>query len=145
MGDHFIRLRVVYDDLPDLIDLGVLVRCGDWSANSTAYTGPADFARQARSLLEWCASPAEPITIGTGADTGVGWMMLKFYPVDLVGHLCCAITLATRETASHRPESTWRFAVEMPTELGSVERFARHCIAITEDFTREALLLCMRS
>lgn len=36
--DNFIQLQVVYQDLPDLIELGVFVQCGGWSAHSKAYT-----------------------------------------------------------------------------------------------------------
>jgi hypothetical protein len=140
MSDNVIQLRVVYEDLPDLIELGVSVRCGEWSAFSKAYTGPTMLADEARRLLAWISSPVDPISIEAGEDTGIGWMVLKFYTLDRAGHMCCAVTLATGNEPSARPESIWRFAIEMPTELGLVERFARECIALSTDFSRDAKL-----
>jgi hypothetical protein len=141
VDDNFIQLRVVYEDLPDLIELGVSVRCGEWSAHSKAYTGPTAFADEAQRLLSWVSSPTDPIRIEAGADTGIGWMVLKFYTVDRAGHVRCAVSLATGgQPRDARPESTWRFGTEMPTELGLVERFARECIALSTDFSQEARL-----
>lgn len=39
-----------------------------------------------------------------------------------------------------RPAETSRFSIELPTELGLIERFARECIALGSDFKREARL-----
>ena len=141
MQENFIVLRVVYEDPPDLIELGTSVRCGDWSAYAKAYTGPTAFAERAQRLLAWVSSPTKSISVEAGADTGIGWMVLKFYTIDRAGHVCCAVTLATGEQPSNaRPESTWSFGVEMKTELGLVERFARECIALSTDFSQEARL-----
>jgi hypothetical protein len=143
VDNNFIQLRVVYEDLPDLIQLGISVRCGEWSAYSKAYTGPTAFADEARRLLAWISSPVQPITIEAGADTGIGYMVLKFTS-DRAGHVGCAVTLATGgQPRDARPENTWRFAIEMPTELGLVERFARECIALSTDFSQEARLLAL--
>ncbi|HUE74153.1 MAG TPA: hypothetical protein VMP01_24945 [Pirellulaceae bacterium] len=142
MNDNFIQLRVVYEDLPDLIQLGVLVRSGEWSAHCRAYAGPTAFADEAQRLLAWVSSPIVPMRIEAGADNGIGWMLLKFYTIDRAGHVRCAVSLATgREDSDARTESTWRFSIEMPTELGLVERFARECIALGSDYSREARLL----
>jgi hypothetical protein len=140
MGDHFIQLRVVYEELPDLIELGVAVRYGEWSAFSKAYTGPTMLADDARRLLAWVSSPVDPISLEAGENTGIGWMVLKSYTIDRAGHVCCAVTLATSDAPSARPESIWRFAIEMRTELGLVERFARECMALCTDFSRDAKL-----
>lgn len=140
MDDSFIQLRVVYEDLPDLIELGIKVRYGGWSADSKAYTAPTDFADGARRLAEWASAPDGSLTIECGADTGIGWLVLRFYTVDLAGHICCALTLATGEQNA-RPESTWRFGIEIPTEAGLVKRFARECLALSTDFSREARLV----
>ena len=139
MDDTFLELRVVYEDLPDLIELAISVRHGGWAAQSKAYASPTAFADEARRLLEWSTSPAGPVEIKAGADTGIGWMVLEFYTIDHARHARCAVTLATGGQAT-RPEATWRFAVEIPTELGLVERFARECVALASDFSRVARL-----
>jgi hypothetical protein len=141
MDDNFIQLRVVYVDLPDMIQLGVVVQYRGWSASSYAYDSPSRFAEQSHDLLAWVSSPDKAVQIDAGADTGIGWMVLTFYTVDQLGHARCAIKLASdplRRDA--RPEETWRMAVEVKTELGLIERFARECIAMTTDFSGEATL-----
>jgi hypothetical protein len=44
MDDFGLQLRVVYEDLPDMIELEARVRYGEWSALSRAYASP-DFLR----------------------------------------------------------------------------------------------------
>lgn len=55
------------------------------------------------------------------------------------------IALATGEHPRGRPEETWRFMVELQTELGLVERFARECIALSTDPSRDARLIGLSS
>lgn len=141
-NENFIQLRVVYDDSPDIIEMGVSIRYGEWSAYSTAFAGPSAFANDARRLLSWVSSPELPIQIEAGADNGMGWMVLKFSKINSAGHVCCAVKLVTGEQSRYAcSESTWRFEIELPTELGLVERFARECIAISSDFSLEARLI----
>ncbi len=148
MDDSFIQLRVIYEDLPDLIELAIKVRYGGWSADSRAYASPTDFAEEAKRLAKWASDPDHPMTLECGADTGLGWLVMRFYTVDLAGHICCAVNLATPSMqtwhAQHRgarPESTWRFGIEMPTEAGLLERFALECLALSTDFSRTARLV----
>ena len=142
MDDHFLQLRVIYDDLPDLIELGVRVVHGDWSALSTAYTSPTFLSDDCEGLLRWVDAPREPLQIEAGADTGIGRMALKFYTINHAGHARCAITLARKLLKSEaRPAETFRFAIELPTELGLIEHFARECIALGTNFKREARLI----
>ena len=142
MGENFLQLRVIYEDLPDLIELGIRVIHGEWSAVATAYTSPGFCTETGGELLRWVEAPDQPLRIEAGADTGLGWMVLQFYTIDRAGHARCAITLATKtRTNEPRPAETSRFAIEFPTELGLIERFARECIALGENFKREARLV----
>jgi hypothetical protein len=142
MDDHFLQLRVIYEDPPDLVELGVRVIHGEWSAVATAYTSSSFLADNGKTLLRWVEAPSEPLRIEAGADTGIGWMVLEFYTVDHAGHARCAITLPTKtRTNEPRPAETSRFAIEFPTELGLIERFARECIALSDNFKREARLI----
>lgn len=141
MGDQFLQLRVVYVDLPNLIELGIRVTHGEWSAKSTAYVSPSFLIENGETILRWTKAPDVPLRIEAGADTGVGWMVLQFYTVNSAGHARCAITLATGlQRNEARPAETSRFAIELPTELGLIESFARECIALGGDFKREARL-----
>jgi hypothetical protein len=82
------------------------------------------------------------LRIEAGADTGIGWMVLEFYTIDHAAHARCAVTLATKTlTNQPRPAETSRFAIELPTELGLIERFARECIALSGNFKRDARLV----
>jgi hypothetical protein len=142
MGENFLQLRVIHEDLPDSIELGIRVIHGEWSAVATAYASPSFFIENGEALLRWAKAPNEPLRIEAGADTGLGWMVLRFYTINHAGHARCAIALATKtRTDEPRPEETSRFAIEFPTELGLVERFARECIALNDNFKREARLI----
>jgi hypothetical protein len=114
---------------------------GEWSARSTAYASPEFLTEQGNAILQWIKAPGGALNIEAGADTGTGWMVLRFYTIDSAGHARCAITLAAQtRTDSPRPAETSRFAMELPTELGLIERFAGECIALGSDFKREARL-----
>jgi hypothetical protein len=144
MDDNFVQLRIVYDDLPDLIELEIIVRYRGWSAHSSAYASPSAFADEAGNLLSWVQSPSEPCSIRAGADTGIGWMVLKFFTIDRAGHARCHVKLATgKQARDSRPEETWRIEIEIATELGLIENFARECVALSEDFSRGARLTCL--
>jgi hypothetical protein len=142
MDDHFLCVRVIYEDLPDLIELSVRVVHGAWSAQSTAYTSP-EFFTDSEKLLHWVEAPDEPFRIEAGADTGIGWMALQFYKIDSAGHARCAVTLATRASSKLRPAETSRFAIELPTELGLIERFAREITALRSNSSLAARLVCL--
>jgi hypothetical protein len=142
MAEHFLQLRVIYEDLPDLIELAIRVIHGEWSAVTTAYTSPSILIDNGKRLLRWVEAPDEPLRVEAGADTGIGWMVLQFYTIDHAGHARCAITLASKtRTNDPRPAETSRFAIEFPTELGLIERFARQCISLGDNFKRDARLI----
>jgi hypothetical protein len=44
-------LHIVYEDLPDLIEIEVRVVVGEWSGVAQAYTGPSSLVEEARGLL----------------------------------------------------------------------------------------------
>jgi hypothetical protein len=114
---------------------------GDWSAVSTAYVSPSFLTENGEAILHWIEAPNGPLSIEAGADTGIGWMVLQFCAIDHAGHARCAIKLATKtRTNCPRPAETSRFAIELPTELGLIERFARECIVLGSNFKREARL-----
>ena len=143
MDEHFLQFRVIYEDV-HLLEISVRVLHGEWSAVSTAYTSLSFLTENGSALLRWVEAPDKPLRIEAGADTGIGWMVLQFYTINLARHVRCAITLATQtETGYTRPAETSRFSIELPTELGLVERFARECIALGGDLKREARLICL--
>ena len=125
-----------------MIELGVHMVHGEWSAASTAYVSPEFLAETGEAILRWIEAPTAPLNINAGANTGIGWMVLEFYTIDRAGHARCAVTLATKtRTNGPRPAETSRITIELPTEMGLIERFARECIAIGSDFKREARLI----
>lgn len=141
MDDHFLQLWVIYKDV-HLIELGIHVGHSEWSAVSTAYASHSFLADSANAILGWVKSPHDPLKIEAGADTGIGWMVLRFYSISNAGHTRCEIKLATRtRTNEPRPAETSRFAIELPTELGLIERFAGQCLALGRDLKGEARLI----
>jgi hypothetical protein len=140
VSDHFLQLCVIYEDL-HLLELRIRVVHGEWSAVSTAYVSRSFLTENGEAILQWIEAPNEPLNIEAGADTGIGWMVLQFYTIDRAGHARCALKLAAMtRTDDPRPAETSRFSIELPTELGLIERFARECIALGSDFKREARL-----
>jgi len=144
MDEHFLQFRVTYEDV-HLLEISVRVRHGEWSAVSTAYTDLSFFTENGNALLRWVEAPDKPLRIEAGADTGFGWVVLQFYTITLSRHVRCAIALATKTGSAgySRPAETSRFSIELPTELGLVERFARECIAVSGNLKREARLICL--
>ena|SRR5271165_1403148 len=143
MAEHFLQFRVTYEDV-HLLEISVRVLHGEWSAVSTAYADLSFFTENGNALLRWVEAPDKPLRIEAGADTGIGWMVLQFYTINLSRHVRCAVTLATKKWSyDARPAETSRFSIELPTELGLVERFARECIALSGDLKREARLICL--
>jgi hypothetical protein len=79
------------------------------------------------------------LRIEAGADTGKRWKILQFDTIDHAGHARCAVHLASKtHTKEPRPAETSRFGIEFPPELRLVERLARECIALNDDFRRDA-------
>ena len=73
-------------------------------------------------------------------------MVLQFYTIDHAGHARFAVKLASMtRTDGPRPAETSRSSIELSTELGLIERFARECIALGSDFKREARLAALES
>lgn len=69
---------------------------------------------------------------------------MRFYPVDLAGHIVSHIQLASDGTfQGARAEQVSRLAVEFPTEPALVERFARKLRCLIENLKGEAVLECI--
>lgn len=134
-----LRLHLVYKDLPDLIEIEVRVVVGEWSGVAQAYTGPSSLAEEARGLLAWSRHPVGEFALDAGADTGIGWICLRWYTVDLAGHLACHAQLVT-SPARDRPESARRLALEFPIEAFALEQFAQQLVAVAESLSGEAVL-----
>lgn len=134
-----LTLRIVYDVLPDLIEVEARIVAGDWSGITQAYTSPHSLAQEARGLLAWTARPREEFALEAGADTGIGWISLRWYMVDRAGHVACHVQIATNAEA-RRPQGVRRLALEFPTEPALVERFARQLVSLAESLVGEAVL-----
>lgn len=136
-----LTMRIVYEDLPDMVEIETRVEVGAWAGVARAYASPQGMREEARTLKAWCAHPAGTVQLEAGADTGIGWIRLRFYAVDLVGHLMCHIQMATSGSFGGRAEQVARLSLEMPTEPGLVETFAGYLEAIVETVGEEAVLL----
>jgi hypothetical protein len=132
-------LRVVYEHRPDLIEVEARVAAAGWSGITRAYTGRVSLCEEARGLSAWTARPRDVFALEAGADTGVGWLSLRWYTIDRAGHLACHVQIATTAESS-RPEGVRRLSLEFLTEPALVERFARQLISVAESLTGEAVL-----
>ena len=146
MDDDFLQLCVIYRDPPDLVELEVRVQYRGWTARSTVYAQPHVFASNCKRLLEWATTPSDTLTLEAGADTGIGWLKLDFYTIGRTGHVGCSLQLATgKQPHDARPAETWRLAIEIQTELGLVERFARAGHLLSTNLDGEAKLIGLPS
>lgn len=131
--------RVVwYDD--DMIELASTVVFGHWSASATAYASPLAIREDAEALSHWTHAPQGVHLLEAGGDTGIGFLRLRFYTIDLAGHMRCQVQLSTRAGTQARPEEIWRLAVELPVEPGLVDQFAANLRRIAQDRKGEAVL-----
>ncbi|MBW3542614.1 MAG: hypothetical protein KY476_20315 [Planctomycetes bacterium] len=136
-----LSVHVVYDDHPDLIEIETRVGVGHWSEVASAYTSPDLLRDQAHRLLAWSRHPQGEVVVEAGANTGIGWIVLRFGTIDMAGHVVCHVELATGARNPHsRPEVPWRLSIEFPTEPALIERFARHLAALAESLTGVAVL-----
>jgi hypothetical protein len=134
-----IAIRVVYHDV-DLIELETDVRIHDWRGIGRAYASSAELPNQAKALAQWTLNPSGEIVIEAGADTGIGWLVLRFHTIDMAGHISCDVTIATPCPTYGRPSEIWRLSVQIPTEAGLVERFAQELLALSDSLQGEATL-----
>ena len=142
MENHFVRIEVLWAD-EDLVDLGVTVAYGDWSAFVSCYASPSQFAGQAGRLRRWVSAPTGRVRMNLVENTEWNSMSLEFYTVDPAGHARCAVELLRHPAdMSSRHQETWRMVIALETELGLIEQFARDCGSICATSEGEALLPC---
>lgn len=134
-----LTLRVIYEDLPDLIQVEARVAADGWSGVTRACTSPHSLGEQACGLLNWAERPRGGFALEAGADTGIGWLSLRWYAIDPAGHLACHVRMATNGFSS-RPESMRRLSLELRTEPALIERFARHVVSLTTSLAGDAVL-----
>ena len=137
MNESFVTFRVVYEDLPDMIELAIDMCHSGWSASAAIYVSPALLANDAAQLIEWSRNPIEPLHFGSGIHPGSGGFVMQFRIVDAAQHVRCLFQLATRELNRH---AAWQVVIEIPTELGLVERFGQECIALGQTLRGESRL-----
>jgi hypothetical protein len=135
-----LTLRVVYEDLPDLIEVEARVAAYGWSGITCAYASPQALGKAARDLLSWTERPVEELALEAGADNGIGWLSLRWYAINRAGHLACQVRMATRADNSDTPEDVWRLSLEFRTERSMVERFARQLASLADTQAGEAVL-----
>jgi hypothetical protein len=137
-------MRVVHHDLPDLIEVQTAVKLAEWSGVARAYASPNALHEQTVALETWCSRPEGEIALELGADTGIGGTILRFYVVDMAGHVACHVRLAAGGLSSGgRPEQVSRLAIEIATEPGLIERFARELRIVISSLKGEAVLLAV--
>jgi hypothetical protein len=124
-----ILLWVSYDDRPDLIEISTSVRDGSWRGLASAYTSPAQLIAAAEELLQWVDRPIGKARI-EGSPSLLGSICLSFYTIDKAGHLVCHVQLATGGSTNGRESAIRRMSLEMNTEAGLVEKFAKDVMRV---------------
>ena len=135
-----IILRTIYEDLPDMVEIETRVVAGDWSGTACAYASPDVLKQKAQRLADWAKHPQDDCVLEAGADTGIGWLRLRFYVIDSAGHVVCHVQMSERDWVSGRLEGVRRLSLEIPTEPGLIERFAQELPSIVHTIGAEAVL-----
>ncbi len=136
----FLSLQIVNDD-DDLLYIQSHLALDDWAGRALVYGSASAIQKDAPALAEWIKSLDAPFTLELGADTGIGWACLRFYTTDKSRHVACHVQFATMSSNDAREEETWRLSVEMKTEPGLIEQFARELALAGENRRGEAVLL----
>jgi hypothetical protein len=120
-----VAMTVIYEDRPDLIELETVARSNDWRGRATSYASPDLLRRDAVALTSWARQPRGEFRLESGDNTGIGWALLRFYEIDLAGHIACHVTLASVAGGAQREESISRISFEFKTEFELLARFAK--------------------
>jgi hypothetical protein len=132
-----ISVRVSYKDLPDLIEVETRVAAAGWQGMARAYTGPGSLLDAARRLRLWAARPVGEFALEAGADTGIGWLFVRWESSGGRGAIPCHVHIATN---AGDPKISWRLSLAWPVESWSLERFARQLERVAETLQGEANL-----
>jgi hypothetical protein len=136
---HQVSLAIVYVD-EHLIQLEAAVRAGHWSGRARAYTVPESIAAFGIALKRFADAVDAVAEFEAGADTGIGFLAIRFYRVDRAGHIACHVRLATSESNDCRPEEVFRLSIEVRTEAWAVVQFAQQIGEMARTQAGHALL-----
>jgi hypothetical protein len=147
MTGSSLKLRVIYEDLPDLIELALQVNDstannGPWVVGGYFYEVPQSLVEQASKLLNWVNQPQGAFSLVSLHNSGLAKCSIQFYTIDRAGHTRCCVQY--REDQSKRVEPcdpTRQVTLELRTEIGAIERFAKECLHLTHKGA-EAELIC---
>src|SRR4051812_25944512 len=114
-------IRVVYVDLPDMIEIEAVVIASGWAGLAWAYTDPVSFRDSALGLRQWAERPSGNFVLEAGEDTGIGWIHLRWVSNEGRGAIPCHVQLAARAGV---PENCWRLRLTTKAEPWALERFA---------------------
>src|SRR5262245_27833272 len=110
---HSVSLSIVYVD-EHLIELEAVLKTGDWSGRARAYTVPQNIEAFGIALNRFADAVDAGAEFVAGADSGIGFIALRFYRIDRAGHIACHVRLATGELPNDcRPEEVFRLSIEL--------------------------------
>jgi hypothetical protein len=127
---------VSYEDL-HLIEVETRVAAPAWQGVASAYTDAGSLLDGARRLQRWAARPDGDFILEAGADTGIGWLFVRWQSSGGRGTIPCHIQIATKTWDS---QPSWRMSLTCPVESWSLEQFARQLERVAETRQGEANL-----
>jgi hypothetical protein len=121
-----VNISVIYEDPPDLVEIEARASSFSWNGVARAFAATEVCHQQAVVLESWCQNPHGEAIVEAGADSGLGWVLLKFLPTETPGKVLCRVTLATGGIVHDKQtDEVWRLSLEVPSETRLVEQFAR--------------------
>jgi hypothetical protein len=120
-----LEARIAFED-GELLAIEVSFERGGFSGRASAYTVRADLEAFARDLARFSGELRAGCAFEAGLEGGdspLGFVALRFYGLDALGHVACHLRLKTEAAQGHRPEELTRVAIELRTEPGLLDGF----------------------
>ena len=122
--ENALNVKAVWAD-EHLLEIRCVLRTSEWAGLATAYTTPQDLARFSEALAGFLRHCDGSVAFEAGADTGIGLIGFRVYPINRARHIGCHLRLVGPARSGHRPEEIARLELELRIEPSGLEKFAR--------------------
>lgn len=137
----FVRLKTVYRDLPDMIEVEVEVCSEGWRGLTFAYVSPQRLLADAERLRIWTHGLKGSCIIGfEQVLEDFGSFCLCFHEIDTWRHLACRVDLGGSCGVGRADTCGRRITLDLRTELCLIDRFLVDLRALAESQSDEATL-----
>jgi hypothetical protein len=135
-----VAISVICEDRPDLIELTADAQSFNWRGQVTFWAATKELKRESVALASWARLPSGEFRMELGKVSGEGSTLIRFYEINLAGHIACHVKLASDAHKSQREESIFSLSLELRTEPELITRFAKQLERFTDSVQGVAVL-----